>query len=244
VSEDGKFSLALLPGTYKVYAVPGASSVTGESGSVVRMGAASQTDWEIAAEPVLQAGKLVELTPVRHLTGAAFEPGTGEPAVGSIVTAIASPRSVQVDLLTQAALGSLAFAPSAQNATVDSQGRFDVQADPGVFDISVRPPEASGFPWYVASNVVVPPAPPGNAALDLGSPILPLPVPYRGQVSVPLAENMTRPVAEALLRAYVYLDEDGKYTGDPTRAVSVVQVGETRADELGNFELLIPAYLN
>jgi hypothetical protein len=77
----------------------------------------------------------------------------------------------------------------------------------------------------------------------LGSYNLPLPVPYTGRVIV--ADDQTSvPIAEALLRAYVYLDDDGAYTGDPTRASSVVQIGETRADTLGNFELLIPANLN
>jgi hypothetical protein len=151
------------------------------------------------------------------VTGIAYLPLQGEPAAGSTVSAVASPREIQVDLLTQAAQGNLSIAPAAQSGIVDGQGRFDVQADPGYFDISVRPPEGSGFAWYVASRVhVQAAATPELEEQRLGSYNLPLPVPYTGRVIV--ADDQTSvPIAEALLRAYVYLDDDGAYTGDPTR---------------------------
>ncbi|HVJ14288.1 MAG TPA: hypothetical protein VM686_02560 [Polyangiaceae bacterium] len=236
VDDDGNFTMNLLPGKYHVYAWPASSAVS--------TSAASQTEWEISAEPALQAGKTVELLPPAHVTGIAYLPVQGEPATGASVTAIASPRDVQVDLLTRAAQGNLATAPAAQNAVVDGDGFFDVQADPGVFDISVRPPVGSGFAWYVASQVhVQPAATPELMEQRLGSYNLPLPVPYSGKV-VWSSGTDSLPIGEALLRAYVYLDENNAYTGDPTRAAAVVQIGETRADADGNFELLIPANLN
>ncbi len=232
--DDGNFTLRLLPGTYHVYAWP---AVAGASGS--RASAATETDWEIAADPPLQAGKTVELLPPSRVFGRANLP-QGDPASGATVIANPSPRDVQIDLLTQAAQGDLAVTPAAQSAITAGDGKFDLLADPGIFDVSVRAPEGSGFAWYVASHVYVEAA----KEKDLGTPFLPLPVPYSGRVLVPINQMSSVPIAEALLRAYVYLDENNAYTGDPTRAASVVQIGETRADADGNFELLIPANLN
>ena len=46
------------------------------------------------------------------------------------------------------------------------------------------------------------------------------------------------------MRAYVYL-KDGEYTSnDDSKADSVVQVAETRADKNGEFTVFIPAELN
>jgi len=239
-SEDGKFTMRLLPGTYRVYAWPASPGGTIDQDTA----AATQTEWEIAAQPELQAGKTVELLPAVHVTGTA-NLLQGEPALGSAVIAIASPGDIQVDPLTRAAQGNLSVAPAAESAMVDDSGFFDIRADPGVYDISVRPPDGSGFAWYVASQVLVQPATtPMLQNRDLGPFNLPLPVPYAGQIAVPLDSDNRMPIAEALLRAYIYLDQNNAYTGDPTRAASVVQIGETRADADGNFELLIPANLN
>ncbi len=235
---DGNFVVKLLPGTYKVYATPAMSGVMAEGASVTRLGAATLTDWEIAASPSSQAGKVVELLPISHLTGIAFGP-TGDAAVGSTVVAVASPREVQVDLLTRAAQGEFPFAPTAQSALVNGNGEFDVQADPGDYDMSVRPPAGSGFAWYVSQVTVKPAVTATDQYSALGPFFLPLPVPYTGRVVV-----ASGTVSEALIRAYVYLDADGMYTDDPTKAVSVVQIGESRADGGGNFELLIPAHLH
>ncbi len=239
---DGNFDVTLLPGTYRVYAMPSTSGVTTDGNTVTRGAAATVTDWEIAATPASQAGKVVELLPVTHLTGTALVPG-GAPAVGSLVTAVPSPREVQVDLLTRAAQGEFPFAPTAQSSLVGSNGEFDVQADPGDFAVSVRPPEDSGYPWYVSQASVVPVVNAADQQKDIGNFILPLPVPYSGRVLVPAVGSTDTAVSEALIRAYVYLDDDNRYTDDPTKAVSVVQIGETRADGSGNFELLIPANL-
>jgi hypothetical protein len=242
--EDGTFELSLLPGKYQVYATPSGGSEPSSSGVPVRTSAASQTEWVIGASPTVQAGKTIELLPPAHVTGTANLPG-GAPASGATVVAVASPKENQVDLLTQAAQGDLAFAPAAQSAIVAGDGTFDVQADPGVYAVSVRPPEGSGFAWYVASQFRVQPAASSELLVQrLGTPNVPLPVSYTGRVVVPIDQETSVPIADALLRAYVYLDAEGNYSGDPTKAVSVVQIGETRADGDGNFELLIPANLN
>ena len=73
---------------------------------------------------------------------------------------------------------------------------------------------------------------------------LPLPVVYRGELTVPgaTAGSLSK-IPGALISAYIYM-KGGAYTADPTQADSVLQIAETRSDENGVFEVLIPAALN
>jgi hypothetical protein len=246
VGEDGTFEVDLLPGTYRVLAIPASPTAgTGE-----RFSAATESEWTIAAEPMTQAGKLVQLDPIVKVSGTAYAPQGSEPALGAVVTAVASPRSMQVDLLTQAAEGSTPYyAPSAESGLVGENGSFTVRADPGDFDVSLRPPASSGFSWFVTHYPVRQQM---NEPADLGVLRMPYPVPYTGRISVVETEAVgadagvgaLQGLSQALIRAYIYLDEDGSYIDDPTGAASVLQIGETRADRDGQFELLIPANLN
>jgi len=90
-----------------------------------------------------------------------------------------------------------------------------------------------------------------NEPSTLGVLVMPYPVPYTGRISVVDATDVeedgtgtVQGLSQALIRAYIYLDQDGSYIDDPTGAASVLQIGETRADQDGQFELLIPANLN
>ena len=242
VGSEGTFEVDLLPGTYRVLAVPASPT----NGKGERSSAVTESEWTVAAEPMTQAGKLVQLDPIVNVTGTASVP-QGEPALGAVVTAVASPRSMQIDLLTQAAEGSTPFAPSAESGIVGADGAFSVLADPGDFDLSLRPPASSGFSWFVTHYPVRQPT---NEPAELGNLKMPYPVPYQGRVSIydPNAgirsSGAVVGLAQALIRAYIYLDEKGGYIDDPTGAASVLQIGETRADRNGDFELLIPANLN
>ena len=195
-----------------------------------------------------QAGKIVELDPIVKVSGTAYAPQRSEPALGAVVTAVASPLSMQKDLLTQAAEGSTPYAPSAESGVVGENGSFTVHADPGDFDISLRPPASSGFSWFVTHYPVR--QQPMNEPATFGVLVMPYPVPYTGRVTVVDAKGAedgigsVRGLSQALIRASIYLDQDGSYIDDPTRAASVLQIGETRADRDGQFELLIPANLN
>jgi hypothetical protein len=75
---------------------------------------------------------------------------------------------------------------------------------------------------------------------DLGSLALPLPVSYRGRVTAPDTGN----VGGALIRAYIHMNAEGAYTTDPVQAAALLQIGETRSDDAGAFELLLPSQLN
>ncbi len=215
VAPDGRFVLAVPPGKYRVYAVPPIADGL----------AASEISWDIPADVAYQAGKLIELSPTTSVTGrCALE--------GAQVQALASPQSV---LPFEQAFGAAVFVPRANPGLVGPDGGFTLQADPGAFDISVRPPESLGFAWFVRPSVQV-----GTDIQELGTLTLPKPSVVTGSVEVTAAGSSSAAIPSALIRAYAYLDDDLAYTRDVRQATSVIQVAETRADEAGAFRLLIP----
>jgi hypothetical protein len=162
------------------------------------------------------------------------------------VQAIATP-SIRLVGLLDAALGAQPFVPRVSACSgrsdacvpvTDTNGYFSIEADPGVFDVSVRMPDDAGFAWLVRSRVPI-----DEQRHDLGALTLPLPVVYSGTVIA--AE--TGPVPRALIRAYVYVDANGNVQDvgaeSDMRLKSVLQVAETRARDNGTFELRLPARL-
>jgi hypothetical protein len=118
-------------------------------------------------------------------------------------------------------------------AALSSEGRFFVRSDYGTFDLSVRPSQETGFAWLVQPSVEVT-AP--NQALpdDLQ---MTWPVVYEGTVN---SSSVGR-LPGALIRTYVYIGGDGEVVSDPADATSVLQVAETRADDEGRYQLLLPS---
>ena len=241
---EGQFAVDLLAGNYRVTAVPIAQLDAEPSGSADSKLAAVSTDWTIADSPLDQSGKVIELSNALPINGAAFDASGATPVVTALVQAVASTTSTNVDVLHQA-LGEAVSVPRAATARVGSDGAFALIADPGTFDVSVRPLAESGFSWLVVPGVAVGTT---GAGASLMSRTLPLPVVYRGTVTLPGAAGApTTPVPGALIRAFVYTSA-GQYTSEPSKADAVVQVAETRADTRaetsGKFNLLIPATLN
>ncbi len=238
VSDDGQFGLNLLPGTYRVLAVPGLA-LNSQDGSTL---SEVTTEWVVPSSPPKQAGKVIELSQALPITGLALDSG-GSPVATALVEAVASTASLQRDVLHEA-LGELMSVPRASTGTVLDSGAFNLLADSGTFDVSVRPQSGTGFAWSVVPAVPVGTTPETSAGVNLASLSSPLPVQYGGTVTVPGATAAsTVGVPGALIRAYVYL-VGGKYTADPDKADSVVQIAETRANDVGKFTLFIPASLN
>jgi hypothetical protein len=240
---NGQFDLDVLPGSYRVTAVPSAQLDTETNSSDDSKLAEVSDDWSIADSPDNQAGKVIGLSTALPINGAAFNASGSTAVVTALVQAVASTSSTKVDVLHQA-LGEVVVVPRAATARVESGGDFSLIADPGTFDVSVRPLAASGFSWLVVPSVAVGTTAPTSAGVNLMSRALPLPVVYRGTVT--LAGAGTAPTATvpgALIRAFVYTSA-GQYTSEPAKADAVVQVAESRADTKGGFTLLIPATLN
>lgn len=106
--------------------------------------------------------------------------------------------------------------------------------DPGTYDLVLRIPEASGYPWLVRPNVDVTPLAVGATTVDLASFTAVAPVSLTGKVLDPNGD----PVARAMVRARAVLFE-----GDPdvTPALRALVVGETKSNEDGSYELVVPS---
>ncbi len=218
--ENGAFVVDVLPGTYRVVAVP-----PPESGL-----SAAEAIWDIGKTPSVQAGKVIELSTSAAVRGRVVDPGARVALPGLSVQAMASPAVTSADVLGQA-LGHVSFVPRAEGTVSHSDGKFELRSDGGLFDLTVRPETNTGFAWLVRPVVEV-----GGTGVDLGNIKLPLPVMYEGEIT----SRDSGTVPAALVRAYAYL-RDGELTDDPSEATSVIQIGETRADEDGAFRLLLPA---
>ena len=238
VGANGNIDVPLLPGTYRVSAVPrvelSADAVSGDSTL-----AAATAEWVVASTPDNQAGKVVELGTALAINGQAVS-GTTALATAQ-VSAITSATSVQSDVLHQS-LGETSLVPRASSGSVGKTGEFAFRTDKGTFDISVRPLPNTGFGWLVLPSVPVGTLPQTSNGVSFGLLQAPLPVSYGGTVTVP-GSPASLTVPGALIRAYIYT-KAGSYTADELSADSVLQIAETRANKSGNFQILIPASLN
>jgi hypothetical protein len=224
VDARGFFNVSIPPGKYRVYGVP--SPVNGSVGDEL---SSYEAAWEVSADAPFQAGRLLELPRRTQVRGRTSLPSAE-------IQAVASPQTI---LPFEQVFGAAAFIPRATPGLVDAGGRFVVEADPGSFDISLRPPESSGFAWLVRPGFEVQP---GSSQQELGGLAPQQPSLFTGTIVVGEGP-MPEAVPYALIRAYAYLDENLAYTGDPMAARSVIQVAQTRTDEQGEFRLLVPASL-
>lgn len=232
----GAFQVDLLPGKYTVRTAPEGPTREGEVPFAL-----AETVWEIAPSPSLQAGRAIEVSPAIALSGRVVVPtGRADGARGATVSAEVSPTTTESDVLGRS-LDAWPVVPRATSALITKvTGAFLLHADAGVFDLSVRPPDGSGFPWYVAPRLNV--GPKGAPIRDLSPLQLPLPVRYevRGEVTGSGGDRLTG----ALLRAYVLLDEDGTPTAEQKSARALLPVAETRFDDTASATLLVPALVN
>ena len=227
--DDGEFVASLLPGKYRVRVVP-----PGDCSEVVPcaadellcecpLAATEVTNFVVATQPAVQAGKTVELEWQTRLAGE-VDTAAGSAVAGAEVLAISVP---QRPTALEVALGLEAFVPRASSGESDASGRFELFADGGSFNLSVRPGSETGLAWLVRPNV---PVMSGSGSLDLEQLVLPLPVSYHGEVRV---AGSTAIVPGATIRAYVPVDASD----------TVVQVAEATSNDAGDFQLLLPTSL-
>lgn len=115
--------------------------------------------------------------------------------------------------------------------TTDQLGDFELRLDPGVYDLVVRPPDSSNYPWRVMPDFRV------GAAPDMPRPAfsLRLPVPVEGRALHSLDDGGSVPV-QGEVRAYALL---------PDMAVGMrsLLVARSVIGEEGEFRLLLPSSL-
>jgi hypothetical protein len=227
--DDGLFQAALLPGLYRVRVVP-----PGDCSDVIPCGAdevvcecplaaTEITDFDVA--PRDSAGRSVELEWQTRVAGQ-VSTSSGTAVADAEVLAISVP---QRPTALQVALGAEAFVPRASAGQSDATGRFELFADAGSYNVSVRPEPEAGLAWLVRPNVSVR----AGSGSPLEQLVLPLPVSYAGEVRVPGPDGGYAIVPRVGIKAYAPVD-----SGQPTS--TVVQVAETVTNEEGAFQLLLP----
>ncbi len=233
-NDDGQFSLELLPGTYTVRAVPSQPVQPGAAPF-----AALTTTIKVARTPAQQAGRAIVLRRAEALSGQAVLPN-GEGALGALVMAEVNPTSLSASVF-QRALGEQPLVPRAVSTVIDdSGGGFTLYSDPGVFDLSVRPPEGSSSAWLVKPQV--------ELGLASQSSRLSLPPAVAMGINVALrqgaANDPSASLSGAYVRAYALLDAAGELVSDPENAESAVAVGESQLDANGHVRIILPAKLD
>lgn len=228
VDESGLTSVVVPPGEYVVRAVPPPSLGL----------ATAETKWRVRETPgVVQGGKSIQLPRALFIAGEAFVSGVGGPAFGATASAVVSPLAVQSDVYERT-LGIPSTLPRTSAGIVDSDGAYELDVDPGQYDFFVRPEARSRYAWFVSPQLTL-----TTAGVRLPRLKLPLPFVYGAHVVVEV-DGVTTNVPGALVRAYTYVTDGGQYTSDISESAAVIPVAEARADENGEFELLIPASLH
>ena len=227
--EDLKFRVDLPVGEYRAVAIPAADDS--------RPWAIGEDTWILGdADPEVH-GRTVSVAPRTRVSGKVLGAGSGSVS-GFAVNWSASPTDLPKTILE--ATRRDAPVPHATSVSLDDDGGFSVFADAGTFNMTVKPAPESGFAWLVRPNISVLPFSLDRTEQGLSDMRLPLPIRYHGSVNSLALGGV---VPEALIRAYVYLDEKGALTADAAAARAVIQIGEARADADGEYQLLLPSEL-
>lgn len=234
--EAGTFSVDLLPGSYRVRAVPLLDGCCDAAAEHCNCPSAVEVEWEVSGTPAVQAGRTIQLPASATVSGRVVSPGGGTGLEGATVELQPSPATTpQMDELLRGG----AFTPRVASTVTGRSGAFTIAADPGSYRMWVWPGEDSGFSWLVMPNLAVSDE---GSSPDVGHLKMPLPVAYRGKVTLPPQDDLGEPIkgAGAMVRAYAYLNAALDPVSNPSAAESAIPVSEARADEKGNFVLLIP----
>ncbi len=212
--EHGDYSATLVPGTYDVVVTPPAER--------------DQSNYGVYLEPALQIdmpadgaviGQLFQL-PVRAHLGGTVRTSDERVMGGAMVSASALgtvPEGVD----------PVARHNRTSEATTDPLGQFNLALDVGVYDIYVKPPSGSRFPWVVRPGYTF------GASTSTYSDVFEVtaPIPLSGTIA-----SDGSVAANAEIRAYAIVD-------DGAGGERAVLVGSTSTAEDGTFMLLLPARL-
>ncbi len=242
---DGSFFAELLPGKYRADIIP-RSSVTSTSrfyGACIDCTVPSQAsmskpgdrtaEFIIDDTPEFRTGVLafdiarrVQVTgKATGFDGALFTVGTFEASSSTSETGV---NLLGARLLARPETGPLSIVQ-------DKSGRqwnVSPALDPATYDLVLRTSEASGYPWLVRPRLAVPAA----GTFDLGTMTATAPVVLFGRVVDTVSKL---PIPRATIRARALV------TGtDPEQPpLGAVLVAETRADDNGNYRIVVPSSL-
>jgi len=224
-AESGTYGAKLFPGKYTVEIVPSVSDPTAQKYALrVHKDVVISTD--TTREPLA-----LEVFPRTRVTGSAASLDESLFSVG-VVEANSSTTLLSIEPTDEpsprSASTTIALVKDKATTANPNPPTYNVTLalDTGKYDFIVRVPEASGFPWIVRDAVDVLPAP----VFELGTMTVTSPVVISGRVTDPNGD----PVARATVRAR------GLRTSTSGQPIAAVLVAETKADESGNYSLMLP----
>jgi hypothetical protein len=223
-SKSLRFCVEVMPGEYDVLATPPAS---------MRCALFAERR-EIQAPPDTTAnmGELLTLPEAAYLTGTLQAMGPS-PLSGASVEAIALGQSDVIPLPGDD-LSVTRYNRSSQT-TSSADGSFKLPVDLGAYDVVIKPPIDSGFPWQVNNDIKVGLGArkmPLNKTIDMPSPVV-----VTGTLRYPGANADAQATLQgAEIDAYAIIP----IAGDDTGATRAVTIGKTAADDQGKFMLLLP----
>lgn len=203
---EGYFTVNVLPGTYEVLVTPTAREVA-MSVMTVR----------------------VDMTPTREICCQLFPIPERATYGGKIFTH--DMREMAGATVQAIALGwpGETLSPAARfnrstDAVSDPTGQFELRLDEGTYDLLVKPPAESGFPWIVRRELVI-----GASSRPIHDVFeLAAPVPVDGRVQ----SSQGTPLVSAEIKAYAIIETHGM-----PRAI---QIGRAITDADGRYRLLLP----
>lgn len=234
IDRDGTFRGIVLPGTYRADVLPSSDVRSPSNGFAICVDCTVPSQ-DPKAKPGTRTAEFMidgdsvltfEVPPRVRLIGSAagfdgslFTVGTWQSSTST---------SAATHLITRAQGGLVKVL---QDQKTGVQWNTDGALDPGIYDLVVRTPEASSYPWIVLPRLDVA----ATSKLDLGTMNASAPVVITGRVVDPAGAA----VARATIRARALISEN-----DPKKPpLGAMLVGETRADDNGNYRLIVPSAL-
>ena len=214
-----RFCVEVMPGEYDVVATPPASMRCALYAERVL----------IDAQGTAASGQLITLPRAAYLSGT-LQAMSASPLSGASIDAVALNQSDVLDL--PPGDPSLTRYNRSSQSTSNDEGSFKLAVDIGSYDIVIKPPVDSGFPWQVYDDIAVglgARKAPISTVIDMPSPVI-----VNGTLQVKGGSASSQPsLAGADIDAYAIID----YDMDGKRAVSI---GKSVSDDDGHFMLLLP----
>jgi hypothetical protein len=217
-----RFCLELMPADYDVIVTP--------PGNVACALFAEQR-LVSAPEDGIATAALLEIPSSAFLVGTLQTQGA-MPLQDAIIDAQSLGRETGIELPADAR-NVTRYSRSSQTVT-ESDGRFRLPVDVGLYDVTIKPPAASGFSWQVRHDVVI-----GPRSLDFATVIdMASPVVVQGSLEYSgLDDEAQATLSQAEVTAYALIEG----ARGEQRAVAL---GRTTADRGGRFTLLLPPGLH
>jgi len=212
---DGSFDVLLVPGTYDVVVRPPSTDTAAALGVYATRVIISDTTG------TMLAGQAFELPP-RFTYGGSVTTADGRHIAGATVQA--SARGVDPS-------GGLELAMRfnrSSSASSDETGAFTMPLDRGIYDLAVKPPVGSGFPWVLVKDIEIR-ATTGNFVREV---VFEAPVPVSGT----LRDAADQPIEGAEIRAYAIIDV-------PDLGSRSIEIARATSTADGSYMLLLPAHL-